>query len=322
MNKDPDYSAAYLILETDNEKLSGHSFVFTCGRGNDLQCRFIEQVAVYAVGIELDNLARTIGDFARNLVRDTQIRWLGPEKGVTHMAVGAVVNAAWDLISKAAGKPLWEYLADLSPDEIVELVDFRYISDFLSKTEALEILRKAEPNKAKNKAKLISEGLPAYTTTPGWLGYSDEKMVRLSQEAVSNGFQLIKLKCGENIENDKRRLRLVREAVGPDIKIAIDANQVWEVDEAISWLNQLQDFDLHWIEEPTSPDDIIGHAKIAKAIAPIKVATGEMVQNRIIFKQMLQSKSLSFLQIDSTRVGGINENIANILMAAKVGIPV
>lgn len=322
MNKDPDYSAAYLILETDDVKLSGHSFVFTCGRGNDLQCRFIEQVADYAVGLDIKTLASSMGEFARNLVRDTQIRWLGPEKGVTHMAVGAVVNAAWDLISKAAGKPLWEYLVDLSPEEIVELVDFRYISDFLSKSEALDILKKAEPNKARNKARLISEGLPAYTTTPGWLGYSDEKMIHLSKKAVSDGFKLIKLKCGENVENDKRRLKLVREAVGPDIKIAIDANQVWDVDQAISWLNQLQDFDLHWIEEPTSPDDVIGHAKIAQAIAPIKVATGEMVQNRIIFKQMLQMKSLSFLQIDATRVAGINENIAHILMAAKVGVPV
>jgi L-fuconate dehydratase len=322
MNQDPDYSAAYLVLETDDPKLSGHGLVFTIGRGNDLQCDAIELLAGYAVGRDVDDLAKTMGDFARSLVRDSQMRWLGPEKGVTHMAAGAVLNAAWDLVSKNAGKPLWKYLSDLSPEEIVDLVDFRYITDLITKDEALAILKKASANRAKNEAALLANGLPAYTTTPGWLGYTDEKMVRLAKEAVADGFTLIKLKCGVSLEDDKRRLKLAREAIGPDVRLAIDANQVWDVNEAIHWINSLGDVNLHWIEEPTNPDDVVGHAAIAKGIAPVRVATGEHAANRIIFKQMLQTKALSFLQIDATRVAGVNENIAMLLMAAKSGIPV
>jgi len=322
MNQDPDYSAAYLVLETDDPKLSGHGLVFTIGRGNDLQCDAIELLAGYAVGRDVDDLAKTMGDFARSLVRDSQMRWLGPEKGVTHMAAGAVLNAAWDLVSKSAGKPLWKYLSDLSPEEIVDLVDFRYITDLITKDEALAILKKASANRVKNEAALLANGLPAYTTTPGWLGYTDEKMVRLAKEAVADGFTLIKLKCGVSLEDDKRRLKLAREAIGPDVRLAIDANQVWDVNEAIHWINSLGDVNLHWIEEPTNPDDVVGHAAIAKGIAPVRVATGEHAANRIIFKQMLQTKALSFLQIDATRVAGVNENIAMLLMAAKSGIPV
>ena len=322
MNQDPDYSAAYLELITDDPKLSGYGLVFTIGRGNDLQCAAIDLLASYAVGRDVDDLAKTMGDFARSLVRDSQMRWLGPEKGLTHMAAGAVINAAWDLVSKRSGKPLWKHLSDLTPEEIADLVDFRYISDVLTPAEALDILNKAKANRAKNEAELIKNGLPAYTTTPGWLGYTDEKMVRLAKQAVADGFKLIKLKCGVSLEDDKRRLKLARQAIGPDIKLAIDANQVWDVNNAINWINSLGDVNLHWVEEPTNPDDVVGHAAIAKAIAPVKVATGEHVANRIIFKQMLQSKSLSFLQIDASRVAGINENIAIILMAAKYGIPV
>lgn len=322
MNKDPDYSAAYLELITDDPKLSGYGLVFTCGRGNDLQCDAIEIFASYAVGRDVDELAKTMGEFARSLVADSQMRWLGPEKGLIHMAAGAVVNAAWDLVSKRSGKPLWKYLSDLSPEEIVELVDFRYISDALTPTEAIAILSKAKANRAKNEVNLIKDGLPAYTTTPGWLGYSDEKMVKLAKQAVADGFTLIKLKCGGSKEDDRRRLKLARDAIGPDIRLAIDANQVWDVPEAIEWINSLGDVNLHWVEEPTNPDDVVGHAAIAKAIAPVRVATGEHVANRIIFKQMLQSKSLSFVQIDASRVAGVNENIAIILMAAKFGIPV
>jgi L-fuconate dehydratase len=322
MNKDPDYSAAYLVLKTDNPDLEGHSLVFTIGRGNDLQCAAIDLLASYAVGKTVDELAKSMGEFAKSLVRDSQMRWLGPEKGLTHMAAGAVINAVWDLICKASGKPLWKYLSDLSPQEIVDLVDFRYISDAITPQEALDLLTKAQVNRVKNEADLIANGLPAYTTTPGWLGYTDEKMVRLAKQAVADGFKLIKLKCGVSLEDDKRRLKLAREAIGPEIKLAIDANQVWDVNTAINWLNSLKDVDLHWIEEPTNPDDVVGHAAIAKAIAPIKVATGEHVANRVIFKQMMQSKSLSFVQIDASRVAGVNENIAIILMAAKFGLPV
>ena len=323
MNKDPDYSAAYLILETDSD-ISGHGFAFTLGRGTELQCATIELLAPKVVGRKIEELKASLGDIARELVSDSQIRWLGPEKGLTHMAVGAVLTALWDLVSKHEGKPLWEVLADMSPEEIVSLLDFRYIRDVLTPEEALEILKKAEGSKAERKAKLLKYGIPAYTTSPGWLGYTDEKMVRLAKEAVADGFTLIKLKCGGSIADDKRRLKLAREAVGPNVRLAIDANQVWSVDEAIAWLNELRDksIDLYWIEEPTSPDDALGHATIAKAIAPIRVATGEHVQNRVIFKQMLQLGSLSFMQIDATRVAGPNENIANILMAAKFGIPV
>jgi L-fuconate dehydratase len=322
MNKEPDYSAALVILETDDSKLAGHGFVFTCGRGNDLQCDAIALLAPYAVGRDLDDLSKSMGEFARSLVRDSQIRWLGPEKGVTQMAAGAVITAAWDLVTKHAKKPLWKFLSDLSPEEIVELVDFRYITDALTKEEALEILKKAQPNRKANEAKLLEVGLPAYTTTPGWLGYSDEKMVRLAKQAVADGYKLIKLKCGGTLEDDKRRLRLAREAVGPDIKISIDANQVWDVNQAIEWIKGIGDVNLHWVEEPTNPDDVLGHAAIAKAIAPVRVATGEHGMNRIIFKQMLQAKSFSFMQIDATRVAGVNENIANILLAAKFGVPV
>lgn len=322
MNQDPDYSAAYLILETDDQNLSGHSLVFTIGRGNDLECAAINLLAGYAVGREVDDLARSMGDFARSLVRDSQMRWLGPEKGVTHMAAGAVINAVWDLISKRAGKPLWKVLSDLSPEEIVDLIDFRYLSDAITESEALEILKRAQKNRATNEAVLLRNGLPAYTTTPGWLGYSDEKMIRLAKEAVADGFTLIKMKCGASLEDDKRRLKLVREAIGPDVRLAIDANQVWDVSQAIEWINSLGDVNLHWVEEPTSPDDVLGHATIAQAIAPVRVATGEHVANRIIFKQMLQAKALSFLQIDASRVAGVNENIAILLMAAKYGVPV
>ena len=322
MNQDPDYSAAYLVFETDEPELSGHGLVFTIGRGNDLQCAAIDLLAGYVVGREVAELAKGMGDLARSLVRDSQMRWLGPEKGVTHMAAGAVLNAVWDLVSKSAGKPLWKYLSDLSPAEIVDLVDFRYITDAITKDEALDLLTKAAANKIKNEVKLHAEGLPAYTTTPGWLGYTDEKMVRLAKQAVADGFTLIKLKCGVSLEDDKRRLRLAREAIGPEIRLAVDANQVWDVPNAIEWINSLGDVNLHWVEEPTNPDDVVGHAAIAKAIAPVRVATGEHAANRIIFKQMIQAKSLSFLQIDAARVAGVNENIAILLMAAKHGIPV
>lgn len=322
MNPDPDYSAAYLVLKTDQPNLEGHSLVFTIGRGNDLQCTSIAQLAETVVGVELSELEKKLGKIGRELVRDHQIRWLGPEKGVPHMAAGGVINALWDLVCKINNKPLWKQLVDMTPEQIVDLVDFRHITDALTPDEALEILKKAEKNKIENEKVLLEKGLPAYTTTPGWLGYSDETMVRLAKEAVSEGFKLIKMKVGRSLENDIHRLKLVRETIGPDIKLAVDANQVWDVNEAIEWIKALGDVNLHWVEEPTSPDDILGHATIAKEIAPTKVATGEHVHNRIMFKQLLQAKAFSFMQIDATRVAGVNENIAMILMAAKFGVPV
>lgn len=322
MNKDPDYSAAYLILETDQEGLSGHSLVFTIGRGNDLQCQAVQDLADDVVGQSVDGLVDNIGEIGRDLVRDSQIRWLGPEKGIPHMAAGGVINALWDLVCKIEGKPLWQVLSGLTPEQLTGLIDFRYISDALTPEEALQIFRDMEPEREENQRILLEKGLPAYTTTPGWLGYTDETMVRLAHEAIADGFTLIKLKVGGSLENDRHRMALMRETVGPDITLAIDANQVWDVPDAIEWVKGLQDDKIHWVEEPTSPDDILGHKAIQDGIAPIKVATGEHVHNRIMVKQLLQAGAVSFLQIDATRVAGVNENIAMIAMAKKFGVPV
>ncbi|MEV0798690.1 L-fuconate dehydratase [Kribbella sp. NPDC050281] len=323
MNTDPDYSAAYLILRTDaGDGLEGHGFAFTIGRGNDVQTAAIEALRDHVIGLDLDATLSDLGGFWKSLVHDSQLRWLGPEKGVMHMAIGAVVNAVWDLAAKRAGVPLWKLLADLTPEQIVDLVDFRYLTDALTRDEALEILRAAEPGRAEREATLRERGYPAYTTTPGWLGYDDDKLVRLCHEAVAEGFTQIKLKVGADLDDDIRRMRLARKAVGPDIRIAIDANQRWDVADAIRWVEALAPYDVWWVEEPTSPDDVLGHAAIARAIAPIQVATGEHVQNRVVFKQLLQAEALSILQLDSARVAGVNENIAILLLAAKFGVPV
>lgn len=320
MNPDPDYSAAYLSLGTDSEQ--GHGFVFTIGRGNDVQVAAIETLREHIVGLPLEETLANMGALSKKLNDDSQLRWLGPEKGVMHMAIGAVVNALWDLRARREGKPLWLLLSELSPEEIVDLVDFRYLSDALTREEALEILRSAEPGRTERIARLREHGYPAYTTTPGWLGYSDEKLARLCREAIDEGFQLIKLKVGGSVDDDVRRMGIAREVCGADFKIAIDANQRWDVQEGIEWLSQLKPFNPEWIEEPTSPDDVLGHAAIRTGISPMKVATGEHVQNRIVFKQFLQAKGLDILQIDATRVAGVNENIANLLLAAKFGVPV
>jgi L-fuconate dehydratase len=321
MNQDPDYSGAYLRLKTDG-KQHGDSLVFTIGRGNDLQVKAIQMLAERYVGISIADARANIGEIARELSADSQLRWLGPDTGVLHMGAGAVLNALWDIFAKEAGVPLWKLLSDLTPEETVNAIDFRYISDALSKKDALEILKKAEGNKAKNEEHLRAQGLAAYTTTPGWLGYTDEKMLELTRQAVKDGFTLIKYKCGKSVEDDKRRLTKIRQELGPDFRIAVDANQVWDVDNAINWINQLKEFKLTWVEEPTHPDDVVGHAKIAQSIAPTPVATGEMAGSRIIFKQLLQLGAISVMQIDATRVAGVNENLANVLMAAKFGIPV
>jgi len=322
MNQDPDYSAAYLRLVTDSGALTGDSLVFTIGRGNEVQIAAIEILAEQVVGLTSDDAFNRIGEIARKLVSDSQLRWLGTDKGVFHMGAGAVLNALWDLFAKERGVPLWKLLSDMTPEQIVAAIDFRYISDALTPEEALSILKSAESSKAANEKILLDSGVPAYTTSPGWLGYTDEKMLALTSKAIDDGFTLIKYKCGKSITDDQRRLRKVRELVGPDFKIAIDANQVWDVTTAIDWVNQLQEFGLEWIEEPTHPDDVVGHARIAREVAPIKVATGEMAANRMIFKQLLQLNAISFMQIDATRVAGVNENLANILLAAKFGVPV
>ena len=323
MNPDPDYSAAYLQFETDAaDGLTGAGFVFTIGRGNDIEANAIEVLAARFVGRDVEELLADMGATWREMTHDSQLRWLGPEKGVIHMAIGAVINALWDLRAKRAGQPLWQHLASLSPEEIVDLIDLRYLTDALTRDEALGILRAGKVGAAERERELLERGYPAYTTGPGWLGYSDEKLERLAKEAVAEGFSQIKLKVGADVEDDKRRLAIARAAVGPDFRIAVDANQRWDIDEAVEWMQQLAHFDLTWIEEPTSPDDVLGHAEIARRLAPMPVATGEHVQNRVIFKQMLQAGSLSVLQLDACRVGGVNENISILLLAAKFGIPV
>ncbi|WP_020419168.1 L-fuconate dehydratase [Amycolatopsis sp. ATCC 39116] len=323
MNPDPDYSAAYLRLVTDaGDGLEGHGFVFTIGRGNDVQVAALRALEGHLLGRDVETTLADLGGLWRELVHDSQLRWLGPEKGIMHMAIGAAVNALWDLRAKREGKPLWQLLSSLTPEEIVDLVDFRYLTDALTRDEALEILRSAQPGRAEREARLLSEGYPAYTTTPGWLGYDDDKLARLCREAVDDGFRQIKLKVGADLDEDLRRLRIAREVCGPDVRIAVDANQRWDVGDAIAWIERLRPFDLAWIEEPTSPDDILGHAAIAEAVAPIPVATGEHGANRVLFKQLLQAKALSVLQLDATRVAGVNENIAILLLAAKFGVRV
>lgn len=321
VNVDPDYSAAYVRVGADNGE-EGYGLVFTGGRGNEIVVKAIESVGALILGRDLDELLGDLGAAARLLVHDSQMRWLGPEKGVSHMAAGAVINALWDMSARRVGKPLWKHLAELSPEELVAAIDFTHIGDALTPDEALEMLRAGQEGKAERIAELERDGFPAYTTSPGWLGYTDEKMLRLTREAVADGFGLIKLKVAGSVEDDRRRLELVRAEVGPDYPVAIDANQRWNVDEAIDWLEQLRDFDVYWIEEATSTDDIVGHAAIRKAVAPMRVATGEAVQSRIIFKQLLQLEAIDVMQIDSTRVAGVSENLANLLLAKKFGVPV
>ncbi|MFE1956654.1 enolase C-terminal domain-like protein [Streptomyces sp. NPDC059479] len=320
MNPDPDYSAAYLVLRTDGGA-EGHGFCFTIGRGNEVTATAIEALRPYVLGRPAPHTAADLAALYFELTHDSQLRWLGPEKGVMHMAAGAVVNAAWDLAAKAAGKPVWEFLSDMTPEELVSLVDFRYLSDALTPDEALAILRAAEPGRAERAARLRAEGYPAYTTSPGWLGYSDSKLVTLAKQAVADGFEQIKLKVGADLEDDIRRMKLARAAVGPGIRIAVDANQRWDVAEAVHWMSALAPYEPHWIEEPTSPDDILGHAAV-RAGQPVKVATGEHVANRVMFKQLLQAEAVDYVQIDAARVAGVNENLAILLLAAKYGRPV
>ncbi|MEV8539998.1 L-fuconate dehydratase [Streptomyces sp. NPDC051572] len=323
MNPDPDYSAAYVVLRTDAaDGHEGHGFSFTIGRGNDVQVAAIDALRDHVVGWSVDELCADPGSLNRELIGDSQLRWLGPEKGVMHMAIGAVINAAWDLTAKRAGKPLWQLLADADPEWLVSQIDFRYITDALTPDEALDILRRGKAGAEGRRNILLERGFPAYTTSPGWLGYDDEKLTRLAVQAVADGFRQIKLKVGADLDDDIRRCRVARSVVGPDIRMAIDANQRWDVAEAIRWTKALAEFDPYWIEEPTSPDDVLGHATIRAAVAPVKVATGEHVQNRIVFKQLLQAGALDILQIDAARVGGVNENLAILLLAAKFGVPV
>ncbi|EPD3066679.1 L-fuconate dehydratase [Klebsiella aerogenes] len=322
MNPDPDYSAAYVILETDNPKLTGHGLTFTIGRGNEICCAAIQALEHLIVGEQLETIAADMGAFWRRFTSDSQLRWIGPDKGAIHLATGAVVNAVWDLWAKAEGKPVWRLVADMSPAELVRCIDFRYITDCITPEEALRLLESREEGKAQRLEQLQAQGYPCYTTSAGWLGYGDEKLRRLCQQAVDAGFSHIKLKVGRDIEDDIRRVRIAREVIGPERKLMIDANQVWEVDAAIPWVKALAFANPWFIEEPTSPDDIEGHRKIRENIGAVKVATGEMCQNRIMFKQFIMRGAIDVVQIDACRLGGVNEVLAVMLMAAKYNLPV
>ncbi|WP_284759785.1 L-fuconate dehydratase [Agrobacterium sp. fls2-241-TYG-188a] len=322
MNPDPDYSAAYVILDTDDETLKGHGLTFTIGRGNDICCMAIEAMRHLVVGTELSTVLDNPGQYWRHLTSDSQLRWIGPDKGAMHLATGAVVNAVWDLLAKSAGKPVWQLVADMGPEEIADIVDYRYLTDVLTRDEAVAILRKAEGGKAQRVETLKNEGYACYTTSAGWLGYDDEKLRRLCQEAIDAGFNHVKMKVGRDLADDIRRLTIAREVIGPDRYLMIDANQVWEVDQAIEWVNQLAFAKPFFIEEPTSPDDIAGHRKIRQSIGDVKVATGEMCQNRIMFKQFIAEGAIDVVQIDSCRMGGLNEVLAVLLIAAKYDLPV
>jgi L-fuconate dehydratase len=323
MHPDPDYSAAYVVVRTSaDDGLEGHGFCFTIGRGTEVEIAAVEALRPLVVGLPVEAVCSDMGAFWRRLTRDSQLRWLGPEKGVIHMATAAIVNAMWDLCAKRAGKPLWKLLADMSPEQVVSLVDFRYLNDSLTASDARAMLEKRVPTKEAREEMMRRDGFPAYTTSAGWLGYSDDKVRRLVRDAIDRGFTHVKLKVGRSLEDDMRRMAIARAELGPSRRLMIDANQIWEVDQAIENIKQLARFQPWWVEEPTSPDDILGHARIARAIAPIGVATGEHVHNRVMFKQFFSAGAISFCQVDACRLGGVNEVVAVLLLAAKHGVPV
>jgi L-fuconate dehydratase len=323
MNPDPDYSAAYVVLQTDS-RLEGHGLTFTLGKGTELCVAAVNALAPALVGKKLADITAHMGQWWQRFANPDQLRWVGPEKGVLHLAVAALVNAVWDLWGKVEKKPVWRLVADLSPEQFVDLIDWRYLSDALTKNEALAILKAQAPTKAARIAELERVGFPAYTTSAGWLGYPEDKVRRLTREAVAAGLTHIKIKVGRDLADDKKRCAIVREEIGPDRFLMIDANQIWDVGQAIEWVKELAPWKPLWIEEPTSPDDVLGHAAVRRALKPsgIGVATGEQCQNRVVFKQLMQAEAIDFCQIDSCRLGGVNEILSVILMAKKFGIPV
>ncbi|MDP9038232.1 MAG: fuconate dehydratase [Acidobacteriota bacterium] len=321
VNKDPDYSAAYCILETDGPH-EGHGLTFTLGRGNELCVLALEYLARQATGRTLGSITGDLCAFSRLLTDDSQFRWLGPEKGVIHVAAGALINAVWDLWAKVEGKPLWQLLAEMPADQILSAIDFRYIDDALTREEAREILTRSRSSVADRLATLEQTGYPAYTTSAGWFGFSDETVRRLCREGLAEGWTHFKLKVGGDAEDDLRRALLMREEIGWTNKLMVDANQKWGVEEAILRTRMLGAADPWWMEEPTNPDDILGHARIRREVSPIRIATGEHCHNRVMFKQLLQAGAIDVCQIDSCRVAGVNENLAILLLAAKFGVVV
>ncbi|NIG66799.1 L-fuconate dehydratase [Microbacterium sp. Be9] len=322
MNKDGDYSAAYVVIHTDDPALKGYGFTFTIGRGNDLCVEAARQRGIPLIGKDVELAVADLGGTYRELQSDSQLRWLGPEKGVVHLALAAVMNAMWDLAARQAGKPLWRLLCDMTPEQLVDAADMRYLSDALSRSEAIVLLSELAPTRGERITELEASGYPCYTTSAGWLGYSDEKLRRLLSEAVADGYRHLKLKVGANLDDDIRRCSIAREVIGWDATLMIDANQVWDVPEAIDWVRALSDFKPLWIEEPTSPDDVLGHAAVRRAVAPIGVASGEHGMNRVLFKQMFQAEAIDFCQLDSARLGSVNEILSVYFMAKKFGVPV
>lgn len=322
MNADPDYSATYVIINTNFPEWKGYGLTFTIGRGNEICVKAVEAMKHLLIGLSLEDIKNDMAGFWRHMTGDSQLRWLGPEKGVIHLVTGALVNAVWDLYARVEGKPLWRLIADMTPEQFVSCVDFTYLTNAITPKEALKILKHQEDSKLKRIAKLEKDGYPAYTTSVGWLGYSEEKIKRLCKEALDEGWTNFKMKVGKDLKDDLHRAKTIRKEIGKDKKLMMDANQKWEVSEAIENMKALSKYHPWWIEEPTSPDDILGHQEIRKALKPIKVATGEHCQNRIMFKQLLQAKSIDICQIDSCRVGGVNEILAILLLAAKFEVPV
>lgn len=325
MNGNSDYSATYVTLVTDARNgIDGHGLTFTIGRGNELCVEAVKSLAkLFVIGRSLEEITADFGAYWHEMVAgDCQLRWVGPEKGVVHLATAALINAIWDLWAKTAGKPVWKLLVDMTPEQLVSCVDFTYIDDVLTREEAVAMLRRAAPGKALREREMHEHGYPGYTTAAGWLGYPEDKMRMLAREAVADGWTHLKQKVGADLEQDVRRARILREELGWERKLMMDANQNWGVDEAVANMRVLAQFDPWWIEEPTSPDDILGHAAIRQRIGPIGVATGEHAHNRVMFKQFFQAGALDFCQLDPARLGGLNEVLAVVLMAAKFGVPV
>jgi L-fuconate dehydratase len=325
VNVDPDYSSAYVVLRTDSrDGLEGHGFTFTTGRGTEVVVAAVKALAPRVIGQTLESIRKDMAGFWRHVTGDTQIRWLGPDKGAAHMATAALVNAIWDLYAKSERKPLWKLLTDMAPQQLVGCVDFRYITDAVTPTEAVGLLQQVAPGRKQRETEMRSDGFPAYTTSAGWLGYPDDKVRRLCRKAVAEGFDHIKLKVGRDVDDDARRCSIIRDEIGPGRTLMVDANQYWEVNQAIEHMKQLARYRPWWIEEPTSPDDVLGHAAIARALNPlgIGVATGEMCQNRVMFKQFMQAGAMQFCQIDACRLGGVNEVLAVYLLAKKFNVPV